>query len=73
MAKTSSCRKLRKSNGYVLRKMCDRQTERQTDGQMNKTDLIGPFSQGWRVDHTLFGLILSHMEKSIQEKGIQST
>ena len=53
--------------------MCDRQTERQTDGQMNKTDLIGPFSQGWRVDHTLFGLILSHMEKSIQEKGIQST
>ena len=34
--------------------MCHRQTGRQTDGQMNRTDFIGPLPQRWRFDH-VFG------------------
>ena len=50
------------------------QTGRQTDGQSNRTDFIGPLPQRWRFDHVfwkfenkiflaLFGLIVSHMER----------
>ena len=27
------------------------QADRQTDGQKNRTDFIGPFPQRWRFDH----------------------
>ena len=27
------------------------QTDRQTDGQMKRTDFIGPLPQRWRFDH----------------------
>ena len=45
--------------------------ERQTDGQMNWTDLIGPLLQRWRFDHVFwkfknkifFKIIVSHREK----------
>ena len=56
---------------YILRKMCHRWMERQTDGQMNWTDLIGPLLQRWRFDHVFwkfknkifFKIIVSHREK----------
>ena len=48
--KISSCKKLRKSKGQILRKMCHIQTYRQTDGQMPRTDFIGPLLQRWRFD-----------------------
>ena len=31
--------------------MCHRQTDRQTEGLMNRTDFIGPLLQKWRFDH----------------------
>ena len=33
--------------------MRHRPTDRQTDGQTNKTDFIGPFPQSERFDHVL--------------------
>ena len=45
--KISSIKKLRKP----LRKMHHRWTDRKTDGQMNRTDFIGPLPQSWRLDH----------------------
>ena len=45
--KISSSKKLRKP----LRKMHHRWTDRKTDGQMNRTDFIGPLPQSWRFDH----------------------
>ena len=46
-SKISSCNKLRTFPEWILRKMC----HRQTDGQMNRTDFLGPLSQRWRLDH----------------------
>ena len=37
-----------------MRKMHHRQTDRQTDGQTNRTDFIGPLPQGWRFDHVFY-------------------
>ena len=34
--------------------MHHRQTDRQTDGQTNRTDFIGPLPQGWRFDHVFY-------------------
>ena len=60
--KISSSRKLRKSTvknknfcpwRIILRKMRPRPTDRQTDGQTNRIDFIGPFPQRWRFDHVL--------------------
>ena len=39
----SSCKKLRKSNTQILRKIRHRQTERKGDGQTNRNDFLGPF------------------------------
>ena len=33
--------------------MCHRQTGRQIDGLMNRTDFIGPLLQRWRLDHVI--------------------
>ena len=37
-----------------MRKMHHRQTDRQTDGETNRTDFIGPLPQGWRFDHVFY-------------------
>ena len=39
------------SQKNVSDKQIDKQTERLTDEQMNRSDFIGPFLQRWRFDH----------------------
>ena len=48
--KTSSCKKLRKPTEQILRKMCHRWSERQTN-RCNRIDFIGPLPQRSRFDH----------------------
>ena len=57
--KISSCKKLRKPTKQFLKKMCCRWTGRQTDGQMKRTDFIGPF-------HKDEGLIMFFRNSRIQ-------
>ena len=51
--KISSCKKLRMSRVDPAKNVSrtDRQTDRQKDGLMNRTDFIGPLWQRWRFDH----------------------
>ena len=45
------CKKLKKYTEYILRKMCQRWTDRQTDAQINRTDFAGPLLQRWSFHH----------------------
>ena len=40
-----------KKTHLVKRCVTDGRTDRQTYGQRNRTDFIGPLPQGWRFDH----------------------
>ena len=54
--KISTCKKLKKSTEYILRKICHRRMDIQTDGETNRTDFIGPLPQRWRFNHASFKL-----------------
>ena len=54
MAKNTHVKKLEKSNEKFLKKMHHRQTDRQTDGQMKRTDFIEPLPQSWRFSHVFW-------------------
>ena len=51
--KISSSKKLTKSTEQILRKMCQRPTDRHTDEKTNRTDFIEHVQQRWRFDHVL--------------------
>ena len=81
----SSCKQVRQSTKYILRKMHQRWMDRQTNGQINRTHCIGPLLQRWRFDHGFQNIMfLNYLawswpiwkvvwKESLQEKGIQST
>ena len=84
----SSCKQVRQSTKYILRKMHQRWMDRQINGLTNRTHFILPLLQRWSFDHGfrkfknimflnylawLWAIWKVVWKELLQEKGIQST